>query len=157
MGLPKQAIKFIKNENEYQKIQGDALVCGRQSVLIDKELMSSIFVDEPDINMKLQARWLDPANLDKDTRHGDSLLRDDVFLKTYLDVTYNCVDISDYEGANIICDLNLPITDNLKSKFDFVFSGGCLDNVFNPVALLVNTSKMLRPGGRIIHYETCSG
>ncbi|MBT3489777.1 MAG: hypothetical protein HON68_09290 [Gammaproteobacteria bacterium] len=70
---------------------------------------------------------------------------------------YNVMDISDYEGANIIHDLNDPVPESLHSKFDFLYTGGCLDNVFNPVSLLVNSTNLLKEGGRIAHYETFQG
>ena len=157
MGLPQQALKLLKVEQEYKKISGDLLVCGKQSVLINEDMMSSIFTDQPEIKRVILEKWGDPGNLDGTTRHRNSTLRDDVLFKTYLNVTYNCVDISDYEGANIICDLNYPIPDELASRFDFIYSGGCLDNVFNPISLLTNTTKMLKPGGRVMHYEAFSG
>lgn len=157
MGMPKQVIKLLKQENMYKKFSGDALFCGRQSVLADRDTITNIFSDIPEISKQLLDKWKDLTNLDDSTRHGTGLIRDDVFLKTLFDVTYNCVDISDYEGANIICDLNYPVSNELMSKFDLIFTGGCLDNVFNPVSLLMNSTKLLKTGGRVIHYETFSG
>jgi len=74
-----------------------------------------------------------------------------------LEINYNCIDISDYEGANILHNLNYPVDKALHGKFDFVFTGGCMDNVFNPVSLLLNSSNLLKPGGRVAHYETFQG
>jgi SAM-dependent methyltransferase len=154
MGLPKQAIKLLKNENEYKKIKGEVLFCGKQTILVNKEMMGKIFEDDLKFRKLILDKWDDPKSLDNSTRHRQETLKDKVFIETYCDVNFNCVDISDYEGANIICDLNHPIPENLKNRFDFIFSGGCFDNVFNPVSLLVNTSEMLKPGGRVMHYET---
>jgi hypothetical protein len=157
MGLPKQAIKLLKNENEYNKIEGEILFCGKQSVLVSKEMMGEIFEDQPKFKELILSKWDDIDNLDSSTRHRNSTISDNIFMETYCDVNYNCLDISDYEGANIICDLNQPVPKNLENKFDFIFSGGCLDNVFNPVSLILNTTKMLKPGGRVMHYETFVG
>lgn len=159
MGLPKQAIKLIKNEHEYKKIKGEALFCGKQTILANKKIMTEIFEDDQEGQRRLLDKWDDPKNIDDSTRHrtGDESIKDDVFIETYCDVNYNCVDISDYEGANIIFDLNNPITEDLQNRFDFIMSGGCFDNVFNPVSLLLNTSRMLKPGGRVVHYETFVG
>jgi SAM-dependent methyltransferase len=154
MGLPKQAIKLLKNENEYRKIEGEALFCGKQTILASKKIMGDIYEDDPNFREVILDKWDNPSNLDESTRHRQTTLRDDVFLKAYCNVNYNCIDISDYEGANIVHDMNKPVPENLKNSFDFVFSGGCLDNVFNPVSLLQNTSKILKPGGRVMHYET---
>ena len=126
-------------------------------MLASREMMGEIFEDQPEFREIILNKWNDPKNLDVSTRHRNSTIRDNIFIETYCDVNYNCIDVSDYEGANIICDLNHPISDSLENRFDFIFSGGCLDNVFNPVSLLVNTSKMLKPGGRVMHYETFGG
>lgn len=157
MGIPKQVVKLLQSENAYKQISGEALVCGRQTVLLDQESIEEIFTPYPDILGNLLSQWKDPANLDKSTRHGEGSLRDDVFLRTFLNINYNCIDLSDYEGANIIFDLNNTVPEDLQSRFDFIYSGGCLDNIFNPVSLLTNISKMLKPGGRVVHYESFSG
>jgi SAM-dependent methyltransferase len=64
--------------------------------------------------------------------------------------SFSCIDVSDYEGADIICDLSDPIPQELNSRFDFIYDGSCLDNIFNPAMALTNISRLLRPGGRVI-------
>ena len=47
------------------------------------------------------------------------------------------MDASDYEGATVIQDLNLPISNLLRSKYTLVIDGGSLEHVFNfPVAIV---------------------
>src|SRR6185436_204491 len=41
------------------------------------------------------------------------------------------MDHSDYEGADVAQDLNLPLRNELASRFDVVFDGGTLEHVFN--------------------------
>jgi hypothetical protein len=60
------------------------------------------------------------------------------------------LDRSDYEGANVIHDLNLPVTDRLKGIADLIVDGSTLDNTFNPALTLKNYCDMLRPGGRLL-------
>lgn len=157
MGMPKQVIKLLKQEDKYKKFTGDAIFCGRQSVLADQKLMADIYSDTPNLLCSILEEWKNPHNQDKSTRHGTGLIRDDIFLQTAFDLSYNCIDISDYEGANILFDLNYPIPSEMHSKYDLVFTGGCLDNVFNPVSLLINSTNLLKVGGRVVHYETFSG
>src|ERR1700738_1241384 len=46
------------------------------------------------------------------------------------------IDVSDYEGAHIVHDMNRPIPDSLISSFDLVLDGGTLEHVFDfPTAL----------------------
>lgn len=59
------------------------------------------------------------------------------------------MDISDYEGAEILHDLNQPIGSNLKEKFTFVLDGGTLEHVFNFPIALANAMKMVEVGGHL--------
>lgn len=62
------------------------------------------------------------------------------------------MDISDYEGADIVCDLNNPVDASLHNQFDYIIDGGTLEHVFNIPAALNNISKMLKIGGKVYHY-----
>lgn len=64
----------------------------------------------------------------------------------------DALDVSDYEGAKYIADLNDPVKD-LFGIADFIFNGSCMDNLFNPAEATKNMSRLLRSGGRIVHIE----
>ena len=70
--------------------------------------------------------------------------------------TIQCMDQSDYEGADIVWDLGHPVPDGLHGRFDFIYDGGCLDNKFNPGQAMMNFTRMLKPGGRIVCIESAS-
>ena len=42
------------------------------------------------------------------------------------------LDVSAYEGANKLHDINYPIPNELRHKYDFIFDSSVLDNLFNP-------------------------
>ena len=67
--------------------------------------------------------------------------------------TLMAMDVSDYEGATIIHDLNKPLPVALHGICDFLFDGSCLDNLFDPANALRSFAKMLRPGGRMMLVE----
>ena len=76
----------------------------------------------------------------------------DQLLKDYFGATVvDSIDKSDYEGATIIHDMNLPIRDELREKYDTVFESGTLEHIYNMPQALENTSSLCRPGGQIIH------
>jgi hypothetical protein len=58
-------------------------------------------------------------------------------------------DVSPYEGAGHIHDMNLPIPDRYKEQFSLVFDGGSLEHVFNFPVAIKNCMEMVRVGG---HY-----
>lgn len=62
----------------------------------------------------------------------------------------SAMDISDYEGAAILHDLNQPISDELKEKFTFVLDGGTLEHIFNFPNALSNAMKMVTVGGHLV-------
>jgi len=57
------------------------------------------------------------------------------------------LDVSDYEGATIIHDLNQPIPVELSQRFSVVHDGGALQHVFNFPQALKNCMEMVRVGG----------
>lgn len=59
------------------------------------------------------------------------------------------MDISDYEGAEILHDLNKPIGGDLKEKFTFVLDGGTLEHVFNFPTALASVMEMVAVGGHL--------
>lgn len=73
-----------------------------------------------------------------------------------LNIPHRVLDQSDYEGADIVWDLGYPVPEGLHSRFDFIFNGGCLDNMFNPAQAMMNFTQMLKPGGRLVCMESAS-
>jgi len=48
----------------------------------------------------------------------------------------SAMDVSEYEGADILHDLNVPAPANLHERFDLLIDGGTLEHVFNvPVSM----------------------
>lgn len=63
------------------------------------------------------------------------------------------LDVSDYEGAEIVADLNLPVPSELTGRFGWIIDGGTMEHVFDVRQGMQNTADMLRPGGRAIHIS----
>ena len=63
------------------------------------------------------------------------------------------LDASDFEGANVVQDMNWPIEQGLKGRFDAVFDGGTLEHIFNFPTAMTNCMEMVRLGG---HFIGCS-
>ena len=68
------------------------------------------------------------------------------------------MDISPYEGADIIFDLNQrELPPELINRFDYIVDGGTTEHVFDYAQALRNISKMLKVGGKIFHYLPACG
>ena len=61
--------------------------------------------------------------------------------------TIKSLDFSDFEGAEIIHDLNVPIPDELIDRFDCIFDGGTIEHVFDIRTAISNVKRMLKIGG----------
>ena len=66
------------------------------------------------------------------------------------------IDYTDYEGAEVILDLNKPVPDAYEGSMDFIVGGSVLDNIFDPATYIKNTSRLLRPGGRLFDQNILS-
>lgn len=70
----------------------------------------------------------------------------------------HALDCSEYEGADVIFNLNekdLPC--DLYDKYDLIIDGGVLEHIFQPGNALDNITKMLRRNGTIYHMVPCAG
>jgi hypothetical protein len=63
------------------------------------------------------------------------------------------MDVSDFEEADIIHDLNVPIDNSLASKFDLVFDGGTIEHVFSTKDALFNMCRLCKVGGIVVNYS----
>lgn len=62
----------------------------------------------------------------------------------------SALDASDYEGADILHDMNEPIGSDLRHKFTVVYDSGSLEHVFNFPVAIRNCMEMVAPGGHLI-------
>lgn len=60
------------------------------------------------------------------------------------------MDVSDWEGADILWDLNQPIPPELEARFTVLFDGGSLEHIFNAPVALMSYMRMVRPGGHLL-------
>ncbi len=78
----------------------------------------------------------------------------DNFLKSFLGAKdVKSLDFSDYEGSEIIHDMNKPIGANYYEKFDVVIDGGSLEHIFNFPVAIENCMKMVKKGGSFFIFS----
>ena len=66
------------------------------------------------------------------------------------------MDVSGYEDANIIHDLNMNVLAYLYGKYDLVIDGGTIEHIFNVPAASKNVNKMLHVGGYFLAFNPCN-
>lgn len=81
------------------------------------------------------------------------ILKDDYaegLFRTLGAVTTDSMDASTYEGANVIHDLNQPISRSLIRKYTCVIDFGTLEHVFNFPVALKSSTDMVEVGGHFL-------
>jgi hypothetical protein len=151
MGLGGQAIDAIGREHAYRPITGDVLFIGRQTVYFSPQDLARRLRDHC-TEVDEGAIEVDRATLNRRREGGGELATDrSIFRALGLPAArIKAIDVSPYEGAEIIHDLNQPIPATLRGCADFVVDGSTLDNVFDPAMVLRNYAQLLRPGGRLL-------
>jgi hypothetical protein len=154
MGITTQALNVILSEIKGKKIK-NAAIFGRQTLHFSAEQFERIAAQHQFPLREISKRVRAQKNI---TRHAVRGNISDFQLFDMLGIeNVDYFDISDYEGANVIEDLSRKLPKKYFSKYDFVYTGGCHDNVFSPATLLVNSSLLLRTGGVVVHYESFQG
>lgn len=67
------------------------------------------------------------------------------------------LDASAYENCDLTHDMNEPLPDDLRDRFDVIIDGGTLEHVYNTPQALDNVFHMLRPGGIFISINGITG
>ena len=150
MGMPRQMVRVLLQEHRYRPISGSVLLIGRQTVPLTIEQAKALIRDEG-IAIRPEA----VPQIDERTGRGkgEVFIADASVLELMSEASVRALDISDYEGAEIVLDLNGSIPKELEGQFDFIYNGSCLDNIFDPATSLKNMTTLLKPGGRIVHVE----
>lgn len=155
MSIPFPLAELICAEHRFRPLPRRVLLLGRQTVTFGVEGL-----------MRLAHRFelaFDPATVERDTTTAYSVQRPDQAFVTdtsffrMLGVTeIDAIDQSAFEGANIIHDLATPVPEALHGRYDLVFNGSVLDNIWDPAAVLRNVSHLVSDAGRVIHVETAT-
>jgi SAM-dependent methyltransferase len=162
MGLTTPVAELIAHEAAFRPLRGDFAVLGKQTTYLTERtlnwLLEKYGLSRP-IDLKIDIDTTTAAVAKGGgTYPGPAgqplrLISDTTFCRALGADRFFAVDVSDYEGADIVCDMSLPIPKELHSRFDVIYDGSSLDNIFNPAEALMNMSRMLRPGGRLIIAE----
>jgi SAM-dependent methyltransferase len=152
MSIMSQLALFLVKEHKYKAITGNLVLVGRQKVNLSLEqaivmLNSEGVAQRPDADIQMDESTVGATG---------KTLTDHSFLSLFSDAKVSALDITDYEGAEHIHDMNEPLPDHLEGIADFILDGGSIDNIFDAPATIRNISRMLRPGGRAVFFNAAS-
>ena len=148
MGIDRQTIKLLMREGKRERYSGHILTIGRQDICPVTTQDFQKWAKEMDFQLKPV-----PKASSSDKKPIKSGYITDLAL--FLSIGFNnidSIDYSDFEQCTITHDLNKDVPVRLYNKYDLIFDGGTSEHIFNLPKVLENYNKMLKVGGRIIHF-----
>jgi SAM-dependent methyltransferase len=143
MGLVLNSLKFLLESHKSGVRFDEVLTLGRQHMTLSPERAVSLLQD-----YKL---WPPPGGEEMFLAElKQAKWRFEVFARSLGAKNVSSMDISDYEQATIVHDLNFPTPANLHEKFDVVIDGGTLEHVFHVPVAMENCMKITKTGGHIV-------
>lgn len=150
MGFIRGNMLPILLESKRKKFSGNVLLLGAPDIYFDASHFERM-VKLADTEYDQSLPWI-PSPKAEFAKKGylDGIT---LFKKLGFD-SVSVLDVSDFEGANIIFDLNKSkIADELRERFDLIIDHGTLEHVFHFPNAMNNIFQMLKQGGRVI---TCA-
>jgi hypothetical protein len=152
-------VRMIVREHMYKPVMGRVLILGRQTVGLTPEQLVELLKQE-NYPISDQTLKILKAEHDNETRMGKKVdskfISDKAFFRSLGINQFNNMDISTYEGADIIHDLNEPAPTSLEGQFDFIIDGGTFDHLLDLRTAFENVVKMLKVGGRVFQWNAAS-
>jgi hypothetical protein len=130
MGIDIYSARFLRSEVKRGLELGCMLTLGHQAIYTDRDAYRSLMMS---LGISCQ----------------EMVFADDLF-RGLGAKSVDVMDASNYEGANVLHDLNEPVDRELVEKYDCVFDGGSLEHVFNFPAAVKNCLEMVKVGGHFI-------
>lgn len=154
MGIVSPFAEIIVMEAKRKPFSGSVATLGRQTVHLTHDSYRKLILK---YNLENYGAEPSVSYQNRPSLEQAKLITDINFFNGLGVRSLDAIDISDYEGANIIFDMNNKyVPDHLHRKYNVIINGSCLDNIFDPHQAIQNTTSMLSPNGRIIHMEHSS-
>ena len=142
--------KMLLQEHAHRPIRGRVLCLGPQQVALHRGEVDALFAKTPAAAAAAMDAW---------RRDGadTSVVSDAYFFSKFPKVTLDSLDVVGGFGGTVIHDLNVPVGKKLEERFDFILDGGTFDHLVQLGTAFQNVIRMLKPGGRVFHYNAASG
>lgn len=131
-------------------ILGATILCGAKSAGVDFSASLMIGRQQTMISRSRLSKIFAASGITADSSHIACSHYAEPFFEALGAREVHSLDASEYEHATIIHDLNEPIPESLRSRFNVVFDGGSLEHVFNVPIALKNCMEMVKAGGYFV-------
>ena len=139
MAFDPQGIRFLLHARKRGVSFGEVATLGRQTLLASRDELTALAPDFPTHEPAQREVVLAAAG-----GFAEPLLR----LLGARSIT--SFDVSDFEGATVRHDFNLPLPEGHDARFDAVIDAGSLEHVFQFPVAMGNLMRLVKPGGHLI-------
>jgi SAM-dependent methyltransferase len=143
MGIDKSTLSFLAAARERGVSFTETVTIGRQALSFGPRDLTRVLAAHGLLNGS-SARHDLLERLGQSEWHAEPLFHQLGATKVH------SMDFSDWEGADILWDLNEPIPPELEARFTVLFDGGSLEHIFNAPVALTSYMRMVRPGGHLL-------
>lgn len=140
MGLDRNGLRFLLYCRQLGVDFSRTAMVGRQALLFDKRDLRTAFDSS---GCRLEESQVD-AIFDQSGGYAEHLL------KSLGANEVHSFDISGYEGATHLHDMNRELPQPLRAQYSMVLDGGSLEHVFNFPVALRNCMDMVKVGGHFL-------
>ena len=138
MGIDRSSLNAILLSYKYIKNKTNLLTLGRQQIHTFKELNIDIQNKyNIDLSQIIYGNWCEN------------------FFQSIGFENVDSIDNSNYERAKYIHNLNYPILEEFKNKYDYIYDGGTTEHIFNIPQVFENIIDMLNIDGLFVSV-TCN-
>jgi hypothetical protein len=141
MGVTAQFARFLIEARSQGVSYQKTLTLGRQNLYVEPAELERLFRE--------QGCWPTGMSQEEFSRRLASSVYAEEFLRMLGAITVDSLDISDFEGATILHDLDREIPEQWHETFDCVIDGGLLEHVFNFPTAIRSCMAMLKRGGHL--------
>lgn len=142
MGLDSASVTFLCAAKKLDVDFSSVAMIGRQALFPDYRILRRVF-EAHGINR-------DPRRFLEQHQYAEE------FFSLLGAKHIESVDVSSYQGATILHDMNEPIPPEFCDRFTLVHDGGTIEHVFNITQALKNCMDMVRVGGHFTQVSVAN-
>ena len=150
MGILRAHVHILARERTAHPVRGQVLTLGQQALYADLQTVENVLRSHACPHLSL------PPGFDTSSKFKDDNINAGTLLRLLGAEGVHVMDVSSFEGADILHDLNVPVGPQYESKFDVVFDSGTLEHIFDLPTALTSISRMVPVGGQVILMNPCS-
>jgi hypothetical protein len=158
MGLFPSSMRLLLKFHKYRKFEGPVCCLGNQEIWATYEDLVAIF-EEMDCEYQRPARVvLHTSRMFRQNPWLKEIAARFVHARVFFEMLgvreYFDIDKFDWDKPVLQHDLNLPVPEDLRDRFNLVMDGGAAEHVFDVRQVMANMVDLTKVGGSVVHIAS---